>query len=55
MKFALISWTRKKQPVIAQNKTEAELIAINKYTKKICWISNCITLRLDIKIEIPVI
>jgi hypothetical protein len=49
-----ISWTTKKQPVVVQSTTEAELIAINKCAKQLRWMSNLIT-TLDIKIEVPVI
>jgi hypothetical protein len=49
-----ISCTTKKQPVVAQSKTEAELIAIKKCAKQLRWMSNFIIL-LDIKIDIPII
>jgi hypothetical protein len=50
----LISWTTKKQSVVAQSTTEAEFIAINKCAKQLCWMSNLITL-LNIKINMPII
>jgi hypothetical protein len=49
-----VSWTTKKQSVVAQSTTEAEFIAINKCAKQLLWMSNLITL-LSIKIKIPII
>jgi hypothetical protein len=49
-----ISWTTKKQSVVAQSTTEAEFIAINKCAKQLRWMSNLIT-SLLIKINVPII
>jgi hypothetical protein len=49
-----ISWTAKKQSVVAQSTTKAKFIAINKCAKQLCWMSNLITL-LSLKIDVPII
>jgi hypothetical protein len=49
-----VSWTTKKQPVVAQSTTEAEFISINKCAKQLRWMSNLIT-SLGINISIPTI
>jgi hypothetical protein len=49
-----ISWTTKKQSLVAQSTTEAEFIAINKCAKQLYWMSNLMTL-LSIKIDVPII
>jgi hypothetical protein len=49
-----ISWTTKKQSVVAQSTTKAEFIAINKCAKQLRWMSNLIT-SLSIKINFPII
>jgi hypothetical protein len=49
-----ISWTTKKQLVVAQSTTEAEFIAINKCAKQLCWMSNLIMF-LEISINVPII
>jgi hypothetical protein len=49
-----VSWTTKKQSVVAQLTTEAEFIAINKCAKQLRWMSNLI-MSLSIKIDVPII
>jgi hypothetical protein len=49
-----ISWTTKKQSVVAQSTTEAEFISINKCAKQLRWMSNLIT-SLKIGIGVPTI
>jgi hypothetical protein len=49
-----VSWTTKKQSVVAQSTTEAKFIAINECAKQLRWMSNLIT-SLKIQIDIPTI
>jgi hypothetical protein len=49
-----VSWTTKKQLVIAQSTTEVEFIAINKCAKQLRWISNLI-MSLLVRIDVPII
>ncbi|MBW0531863.1 hypothetical protein O181_071578 [Austropuccinia psidii MF-1] len=49
-----VSWTTKKQPVVAQSTTEAEFISMNKCSKEMQWLSNLIS-TLKIKLRVPVL
>ncbi|MBW0518842.1 hypothetical protein O181_058557 [Austropuccinia psidii MF-1] len=50
----LVSWTTKKQPVVAQSTTEAEFISMNKCSKEMRWLSNLLS-TLNIKLKVPVL
>ncbi|MBW0478013.1 hypothetical protein O181_017728 [Austropuccinia psidii MF-1] len=49
-----ISWTTKKQPVLAQSTTEAEFILMNKCSKEMRWLSNLLT-TLNIKLKVSIV
>ncbi|MBW0492554.1 hypothetical protein O181_032269 [Austropuccinia psidii MF-1] len=38
-----VSWSTKKQSIVAQSTTEAELVAVNKCAKQVQWMSNLLT------------
>ncbi|MBW0483793.1 hypothetical protein O181_023508 [Austropuccinia psidii MF-1] len=49
-----VSWTTKKQPVVAQSTTKAEFILMNKCSKEMRWLSNLLS-TLNIKLKVPVL
>ncbi|MBW0466618.1 hypothetical protein O181_006333 [Austropuccinia psidii MF-1] len=49
-----VSWSTKKQSIVAQSATEAEFVAVNKCAKQVQWVSNLLT-SLGIDIHTPVL
>ncbi|MBW0504134.1 hypothetical protein O181_043849 [Austropuccinia psidii MF-1] len=49
-----VSWTTKKQPVVAQSTTKAEFILMNKCSKEMQWLSNLLY-TLNMKLKVPVL
>ncbi|MBW0550074.1 hypothetical protein O181_089789 [Austropuccinia psidii MF-1] len=47
-----ISWTTKKQSIVAQSTTEAEFVSMNKCSKEVQWLSHLIT-SLGINLKVP--
>ncbi|MBW0591563.1 hypothetical protein O181_131278 [Austropuccinia psidii MF-1] len=47
-----ISWTTKKQSIVAQSTTKAEFVSMNKCSKEVRWLSHLIT-SLGINLKVP--
>ncbi|MBW0529515.1 hypothetical protein O181_069230 [Austropuccinia psidii MF-1] len=49
-----VSWSTKKQSIVAQSTTEAEFVAFNKCAKQVSWMSNLLN-SIEIDICTPVL
>ncbi|MBW0569914.1 hypothetical protein O181_109629 [Austropuccinia psidii MF-1] len=49
-----ISWTTKKQSIVAQSTTKAEFVSMNKCSKEVQWLSHLI-MSLNIQLKVPIL
>ncbi|MBW0509220.1 hypothetical protein O181_048935 [Austropuccinia psidii MF-1] len=49
-----ISWTTKKQSIVAQSTTKVEFVSMNKCSKEVQWLSHLIT-SLNIQLKVPIL